>query len=199
MIFKNTTIGELEQALIEVNKKYDDNIEFREIGNYNGHVKATIKVRDSQKAGHRVGFVKTSKGNRRKMPCACWHVHGDFFEKLLEINEDVVIKSSLAQHLLTIDKNGGNWQDFNIGSVYEPLFASEACDCEVIKSNLKTVETKIIKQADLTGECWLVQFRGLEACKTCEFKGTDQCGGKEIRKTLKNEKGILVPLSNQKS
>ena len=125
MIFKNTTINELEQALKEVNKKYDDNVEFREITNSGKNVKATIKVKSSQKAGHRVGFAKTSKGNRRKMPCACWHVHGDFFEELLKINENVVIKSSLAQQVvITIDKYGGNWQDYNIGSDYEPLFAS---------------------------------------------------------------------------
>jgi hypothetical protein len=38
----------------------------------------------------------------------------------------------------------------------------------------------------------------LEACKTCEVKDTDECGGIEIRKTGKNEKGFLTPLNDNK-
>lgn len=199
LIFKNTTIGELEQALVEVNKKYDNNIVFREIFNKGKNVSATLYTKDTQKAGHRVGFVRTSRGNRRKLPSACWHVHGDLFDAILKINENVVIKSSFRQEPIIIDKNGGNWQDWNIGSNFDPLYFSEACDCVVVKSNLKTVGTKIIKQSELTAECWLIQFDGLKACEICEAKGTDECGGKKIRETLKNEKGVSVPLPNQKS
>jgi len=32
----------------------------------------------------------------------------------------------------------------------------------------------------------MIQIFGLEACKTCEFKNTEECGGKEIIKKLKN-------------
>jgi len=53
---------------------------------------------------------------------------------------------------------------------------------------------KQVKQANLTGECWSVQVWGLEQCKTCRYKGKD-CGGKNIRKTGKNEKGIAVPIA----
>lgn len=53
-------------------------------------------------------------------------------------------------------------------------------------------ESKTIDQNKLTGECWLIQFKGLEACKTCELKGKRDCGGKKIRKTLKNNKGFSV-------
>lgn len=35
---------------------------------------------------------------------------------------------------------------------------------------------------------------GLSACKTCEFKDTDQCGGKKIRDSKKNRKEKRVPL-----
>jgi len=57
-------------------------------------------------------------------------------------------------------------------------------------SNVKTIQ-----QSDLTAECWLVQFHGIEYCLRCEYKDTDKCGGKEILKTGKNEKGKPVPLS----
>jgi hypothetical protein len=53
---------------------------------------------------------------------------------------------------------------------------------------------RIIPQKDLTGECWGIQMQGMSACKTCEFRDTDECGGKKIRDTRKNEKGIRVPL-----
>ena len=52
----------------------------------------------------------------------------------------------------------------------------------------------IIKQKNLTSECWLIQFKGLNACKDCEFKNTSNCGGKNIIKTLMNKKGIKIPL-----
>ena len=56
------------------------------------------------------------------------------------------------------------------------------------------MKTKVIKQADLTTECWLIQIWGKEHCKSCEFRGTKECGGKRIRKTGKNSKGISAPL-----
>jgi hypothetical protein len=53
---------------------------------------------------------------------------------------------------------------------------------------------RIIPQKDLTSECWGVQMQGLSACKSCEFRDTEECGGKKIRESKKNEKGKRVPL-----
>jgi hypothetical protein len=71
---------------------------------------------------------------------------------------------------------------------------SELSDNEPTSEKLKTVEVRSIKQSDLSGECWSVQFHGLSACDECEYLNTSDCGGKNIRKTLMNEKGIKVPL-----
>ena len=68
---------------------------------------------------------------------------------------------------------------------------------EVKGGKLEIVESKTINQGDLTSECWLVQFHGLKACETCEVRGTKECGGQRIRKTLKNEKGIAVPVPSK--
>ena len=46
------------------------------------------------------------------------------------------------------------------------------------------MKTKVINAKDLTSDCWMIQFTGLEACKNCEFKNTPECGGQEIRKDL---------------
>lgn len=51
---------------------------------------------------------------------------------------------------------------------------------------------KAIRQKDLTAECWVVQFSGTEYCAMCEFKDTKYCGGQNILKTGKNEKGIEI-------
>ena len=53
-------------------------------------------------------------------------------------------------------------------------------------------------QADLTPECWSVQFWGLEYCESCEFKNSQECGGKDIRQKGKNTKGINVPIGTVK-
>lgn len=60
------------------------------------------------------------------------------------------------------------------------------------------MKTITVEQSKLTAECWLVQFWGRSACKTCEFRGTEDCGGRQIRKTGKNSQGIRVPVSSVK-
>jgi len=56
------------------------------------------------------------------------------------------------------------------------------------------MEERMIRQKDLTAECWSVQVWGSDYCNTCEFKDADECGGKNIRKTGKNKKGIDIPI-----
>jgi len=51
---------------------------------------------------------------------------------------------------------------------------------------------KTILQKKLTAECWMVQAFGTTACESCEFKDADECGGQEIRKTGRNEKGYVI-------
>ena len=57
-----------------------------------------------------------------------------------------------------------------------------------------SVQARIVKQSNLTSECWPVQVWGLDACKKCEYRGKRDCGGKQIRKSAKNTKGINVPV-----
>ena len=56
------------------------------------------------------------------------------------------------------------------------------------------INSRSVPQSDLTAECWMIQFMGPDACKECAVRDTDECGGKEIRKTGKNAKGKTVPL-----
>lgn len=52
-------------------------------------------------------------------------------------------------------------------------------------------KTKRIYQKDLTSDCWMVQAWGLDYCSgfgdsvnKCEYLGTEECGGQNIRKLI---------------
>ena len=51
-----------------------------------------------------------------------------------------------------------------------------------------TIKTKIIKQSELTSSCWTIQIWGIEKCKECEYLNSADCGGKDIRKLIKERK-----------
>ena len=44
----------------------------------------------------------------------------------------------------------------------------------------------VMNQKDLDSSCWSVQFWGIGYCKACEYRGTDDCGGRhEIKNRLR--------------
>lgn len=119
---RNVTAEQMTVALAKVNKQYRGNIEFETFEANGRGVNFTLRVKDSSGPGHRLGFTG------RKMAKACWHAHGHFFEALLAIAPDAEIVSRGGPGT-KITRNGGNWQDSNIGSQVQPLMFSEACEC----------------------------------------------------------------------
>ena len=138
MIVKNATEQEIKQALALVNRDFEGNLEFNNFDIISEtRIRLTLKVKDSHKKGSKLGY------NRHTIN-ACWHAHGYFFEALLSIQPKAVIKSALA----TITSESGNWTDTNIGSIMEPRYFSEACECEkfeVIEPKAEYLETIRIK------------------------------------------------------
>ena len=125
MIFKNVTESEMHQALELINKKYNNNIRFKSGPSRKGRsLTATLTVNSTQDGAR--GYRRGHAG--RKIAAACWHVHGDFFDALIDINPDAIIVTGLTGKKI-INKDGGNWQDENIGSQVNPMYYSEACDC----------------------------------------------------------------------
>lgn len=136
MIVTGATKQELRKALKEINKKFEDNIQF--VGD-NGYYEndgleqlgpTRISFRLETKCyKHNGGYRRTFQGHRHRS--ACWHVHGEFFDALLDLNSKAVVRTSGAK--IYEDQHGygriGNWQDWNIGSELHPLFFSQACDC----------------------------------------------------------------------
>lgn len=123
MTIKNITRAQLDNALAQVNKKYDDNVIYKDIESLNSkgtRHRLTLRVSDSKKIGARISYYG------KRLVSACWHVHGDFFDAVIDQNDQAVIRTGR----MVIDQNGGNWQDFNIGSMMYPLYFSEACGCD---------------------------------------------------------------------
>jgi hypothetical protein len=119
MIAKNVTIEQLKQALKITNQQFDNNIVFKRLEQTGKRVNFTLTVKSSKGAGARRGM------NGRRIAAACYHFHGRLFENLLTLNQNAIVVSCKS----TINKNGGNWCDSNIGSIMQPIMHSEACDC----------------------------------------------------------------------
>lgn len=116
--------AEMEAALRETNKEFDDNVEFKRFDITRNFINFTLKVKNSSGPG-----ARRSTWNRHKMISACWHVHGTFFDKLFEIAPDARITTSMGGRR-EITRFHGNWEDANIGSQVRPCYASEACECD---------------------------------------------------------------------
>ena len=121
MIARNTTREDLDRALEEVSKKYGGNVQWNrspEQKDKRGMSwQFTLRVRNSRGPGAAI----SSSG--RHSTSACWHVHGDFFDELFNINPRAIVDARGRR----ITKDYGNWEDFIIGSVMQPMMASEAC------------------------------------------------------------------------
>jgi len=126
MEIRGATEKEIKEAIRIINsEKYEGNVKVYVSPKNSKTLKVYLSVYDSHKKGARLGF------SGRHLINACWHVHGNFFDTLLNINPKAVIK---AQDLkIYKDDDGrtiGNWQDWNIGSILCPLYFSDACECD---------------------------------------------------------------------
>lgn len=68
----------------------------------------------------------------------------------------------------------------------------------VVINMVNGVKTKVVRQSELTGECWSIQFWGIEACEKCEAKGTLECGGERIIKEIEAGRFPIDGLPDQR-
>jgi hypothetical protein len=121
----NVSASDMSAAMAEVNKAYDGNVMFNRFDSLRNGFNFTLRVRSSKAPGHRVSHTG------RRIPSACWHVHRDFMRALFALQPDATIRSHLACYK---GKNGFE-RDYpatgskNIGSIMQPLYFEEACEC----------------------------------------------------------------------
>ena len=134
MLAKNTTIEQLEKALQTINQRYDNNVCWNRAPERIGkQLRFTLRVKSSKGRGAKLSYSAYS--NTRRTCSACWHVHGDFFDTLLDIEPSAVISSHVSMRPIKIYKDSagvvqGNWKDWNIGSLAYPIDYSESCLCD---------------------------------------------------------------------
>jgi hypothetical protein len=119
MIARNCTVKNLQATLKEINKKYKGNITFKKLEPFGKSFRVTLRTKDSHKFGSTIG------NHGRHIPTACWHVHGNFFAALFKINPEATVITCQSK----ITKDAGNWGDYNVGSMMNLRYASEACEC----------------------------------------------------------------------
>jgi len=122
----------LRVALKLTTRLYENNIRWKTEPTYKRHDRqgrevytATITVIDSSGPGAR----RSHTG--RKISAACWHVHGDLFDRIWALDPEAMIKTNLPKGT-TMNGPEDNWQggDTNIGSMVNPLWFRYACECE---------------------------------------------------------------------
>ena len=124
MIIIGATKAQLEAALEAANGHLHGNLRFKDIEHVKTRrdkreqFKVTLTVKDTNEIGSRRSY------EGRRIPAACWHAHGVFFDNLPEGTE---IRTSFFGSVSM--KAGDKWTDINIGSTYRPLMASHACNC----------------------------------------------------------------------
>jgi len=118
MIIK-TSKENIEKAFNKANAKFHGNLTMPKIEPQNGkdnRYVVRLSVIDSRGPGGRIS------PSGRRVKAACWHAHGEFMSALPDGTE---IRTSGK-----VKYAGGMWEDWNIGSIVNPFYFSEACDCQ---------------------------------------------------------------------
>jgi hypothetical protein len=131
----NVTRDDIVRALEAINAStYAGNIKFKrgpESLNQKGTRHAfTLTVQDSRGEGSRISASAFSP--ERRVAAACWHAHGHFYDALLELAPNAIVRTAGS----VISADGGNWQDWQAGSMAYPRMMSELCDCETFYSGI---------------------------------------------------------------
>jgi len=109
----------LKKALAYVNEKFSGNVVVTSIKTEGKWYRVRLSVKDSKGPGARRGFTG------RRIPRACWHVHGHFLDKIFELDPAAVVYTLGKKY----EADNWKWEDRNIGSITQPLYFSEACYC----------------------------------------------------------------------
>ena len=124
MVIHTDKIETIYNAINALNKIYDGNIKMPYAPRYLGKDKSglekyrlVLRTFDSSAAG------STRSASGRRTSSACWHAHGHFFEYIIAFGGYIEARDK------KIKSKADNWQDYNIGNLYNPCLASEACDC----------------------------------------------------------------------
>ena len=141
--------------------------------------------------------------------------------RMAKLSLDIDDNPAVREHYMSLPVNaiGSTAGEFMRGDLDSAMKRWEDCDFEgeCVATKLKEgaglpTDTKVghdkhlgrmvsrqVSQSNMSAECLMVQTWGVERCKNCEYRQTSECGGQEIRKTGKNNKGFKVPLASSRA
>lgn len=109
----------VRQALANVNKANGYKLEF------NRNPEGSNKWRHfTIKSASGIPGARFSHSGR-KLASASWHAHGLLFDELFRLDPSAIVKVGGPNGDHTITKEGGNWEDCNVGSIVAPVQFSE--------------------------------------------------------------------------
>lgn len=120
------TEPQLQEIIQNVSQReYAGNLTWNYTEAHRNHVSFTLRVESSKGLGHRIGH------SGKRMVAACWHAHRDVMKALFKEYPNARLTSALATYRNADDFNRsfpatGNK---NIGSMMQPMFMSDACEC----------------------------------------------------------------------
>ena len=145
MIVRRIDRATLDAALALINREvYGGNIEYKSGPDPEGTgFRFTIQAIDTRGLGSRFSSVTLpdwqsggTKTTTRRVKAACWHAHGHLFDAILALSPESWLRA-LGRR---IDTEGGNWRDYNSGSMMYPRYASELCECDERGMPLDTID-----------------------------------------------------------
>jgi hypothetical protein len=125
VILSNCTKEDIDKALAEVNREYDNNVRlnnYAQLSRTGLRHRVTLRVLNSHGSGAHLSRSMEAFGRKaRHTTSACWHVHGAFFDAL-PYGTRIFSRGKVRMA-------GDMWDDMNIGSIMYPVYASESCEC----------------------------------------------------------------------
>ena len=131
MILSGITKHEISKALAMTNKLFDGNVIINNYSCMNAkgtRHRVTLRVRNSSGPGARLGFHRNNDGNRRKLINLCWHGYGTFIDNIFEVRADAKVSNLITGKMDDVDS--WYWHDRQIGSMMDPMWFSDACECK---------------------------------------------------------------------
>jgi hypothetical protein len=117
MYVKGLSIEGLQGILNELNASYEGNLKLVvKNSSKRGYLSFRIATYNSHKTGSKISYTG------RHIPYASWYVYGECIDKIFEKNPAAVIYTRNHRYV----KNNWQWVDYNIGSIMNPYYASEA-------------------------------------------------------------------------
>ena len=118
----------MEYAQKVLDKKFQGNITIKaEPEKVQRDGRPVVHVRLGVKSSNGPGGRRSREG--RKIAAACWHAYGEFFDALAAADPECEIQVAGLNDRKWLLAEDHGWQDSNIGSMYYPLYHSEACEC----------------------------------------------------------------------